>query len=152
MSTCLFLASDHPLPSASPSKKYPLLVDLDKGTIYDGNADDNLFLFPFPDVDLYCEKQYGVSLEWNYTEGRANQLIAYIRQQLLHTDTVEFWHVWLSDYFEFEDRPYFHRETVSIAELTAAQIRTLDRSEIWNTPDKMYPDRPSFYCLTITRY
>ena len=27
----------------------------------------------------------------------------------------------------------------------------IDNAVIWNTPDKMYVGRPSFYCLTIKR-
>ena len=30
-------------------------------------------------------------------------------------------------------------------------IKEIDDADIWNTPDKAYPERPSFYCLTITR-
>lgn len=29
--------------------------------------------------------------------------------------------------------------------------KKIDDAEIWNTPDKMYPNRPSFYCLEIKR-
>ena len=56
---------------------------------------------------------------------------------------VELWHVWLTDYYEYEDRPVIHRQTVSVDELTAKRIREIDEAEIWNTPDKRYPDRPS---------
>ena len=71
------------------------------------------------------------------------------------------------DYYEFEDRPVIHRQTVSIDELTTKHIKEIDdaeiwnlslihiqmciRDRIWNTPDKMYPNRPSFYCLEIKR-
>ena len=27
----------------------------------------------------------------------------------------------------------------------------IDRSDVWNTPDKTHPNRPSFYCLEIRR-
>ena len=90
-------------------------------------------------------------MEWNYTEGRAQQIINYIRDALEETDTVELWSVWLMDYYEFEERPYIHRKTVPIQDLTIEYIKELDQAEIWNTPDKRYPDRPSFYCLTVTR-
>lgn len=65
--------------------------------------------------------------------------------------SIELWHVWLMDYYEFEDRPVIHRQTVSIDELTTKHIKEIDDAEIWNTPDKMYPNRPSFYCLEIKR-
>lgn len=54
-------------------------------------------------------------------------------------------------YYEFEDRPFIHRKTISIGELTVKHIKEISSPNIWNTPDKMYPERPSFYCLTITK-
>ena len=151
MSVCTFIASDVPLPEFEPSIEYPLEINIDSGTIYDGGADDNYFLNIFEDVSFYTDKKYGVSLEWRYTDGRAKQLIEYIKTGLQKTKTIEFWHVWLMDYYEYEDRPFVHKKVVSIDELTAEHIREFDESVIWNTPDKMYPERPSFYCLTIRR-
>ena len=151
MSVCKFIASDVPLIEFAPTQDYPLHIDVDNGTIYDGGADDNYFLIPFANVMDYTDKNYGVSLEWNYTDGRAKQIIEYIRTSMQETDVIEFWHAWLMDYYEFEDRPFIHRKTVSIDDLTIAHIQEIDSSVIWNTPDKMYPERPSFYCLTITR-
>ncbi len=153
MSVCTFLASDFSLEPVSPPQKYPLGIIIEDGTVTidDGGADDNYFLHVFPAVGTYTNKKYGVSLEWNYTEGRAKQIIDYIRDALRNTDSVEFWNVWLMDFYEFEERPYIHKKTVSIDELTVEHIREIDHAEIWNTPDKMYPDRPSFYCLTICR-
>ena len=151
MSICRFMAADIPLAEFSPPRDYPLEINIDNGAIYDGGADDNYFLNSFPDVKHYTDKSFGVCLEWNYTDGRANQLIAYIKTALQKTDHVEFWLVWLMDYYEFEDRPFIHRTSISINELTPEHINQINDAEIWNTPDKMYPERPSFYCLTITR-
>ena len=151
MSVCKFIASDMPLPEFAPSQEYPLHINIDEGTIYDGGADDNYFLTTFANVENYTEKKYAVSLEWNYTDGRAKQIIEYIKAALQKVESIEFWHVWLTDYFEFEDRPFIHKKTVSICELTTEAIEEIDNAAIWNTPDKMYPQRPSFYCLTITR-
>ncbi len=151
MSACTLIAADFPLREAAPSRDYPLEINIDKGIIYDGGADDNYFLNIFADVADYSDKKYAVSLDWHYTDGRARQIIAYIKEVLQETETVEFWHVWLMDYYEFEDRPYIHRKTISIDELTTENIKAIDESSIWNTPDRMYPNRPSFYCLTVTR-
>ncbi len=151
MSACRFIASDMPLTEFVPSQEYPIKMDIDKGTIYDGGADDNYFLISFASVKDYTDKNYGVYLEWRYTDGRAKQIIEYIKTALQETDNIEFWHVWLVDYYEFEDRPFIHRKTISIDELTAQYIKEIDNAVIWNTPDKMYSERPSFYCLTITR-
>lgn len=151
MSVCTFLASDWPLEEVAPGADYPLFVNLDDGTVYDGDADDNFFLTEFRDVSDYTDKQYAVCLEWRYTEGRAKQIIGYIQDALRNTDCVEVWHAWLLGWCEYEDRPVIHRQTVPIGELTPGHIKDLVESHIWNTPDKRNPERPSYYCITITR-
>ena len=151
MSVCTFIASDSPLREVAPEKEYPLEINMDKGMIYDGGADDNYFLLPFHDVSDYTDKKYGVYLEWDYTDGRAEQILKYMRAALDEAETIEFWRVWLMDYYEFEERPFVHRKTISISELTTEHIKEIDNAVIWNTPDKMYPQRPSFYCLKITK-
>ena len=150
MSACRFIASDIALPEFAPSQDYPIHINLDEGTIYDGGADDNYFLNTFTDVKDYTDKSYGVYLEWDYTDGRAKQIIEYIKTALQKSNSIEFWLVWL-EYYEFEDRPFIHRKTVSVSELTTEHIKEIDNAVIWNNPDKMYPERPSFYCLKITR-
>ncbi|MBE6037594.1 MAG: hypothetical protein E7218_00090 [Anaerofustis stercorihominis] len=150
MSVCTFIASDHPLPEIAPSQDYPLEINIDTGTIYDGGADDNFFLHIFNDVQSYTDKKYGVWLEWYYTDGRADNIIKYIKDNLKHTNTIEFWHVWLADYYEYEESPVIHSRIISAEELTVKDIRDTDSAQIWNTPDKTYPDRPSFYRLIIT--
>ena len=151
MSVCKFLAADVPLQEVKPSKEYPLHIDLDKGTIDDGGADDNFFLHPFQDVQDYSDKKYGVYLEWNYTDGRAEQILQYIREALEETEQVEFWHIWLMDCYEYEDSPVIHKQTISIEEMTIQDIYELDKADIWNSPDKQIPSRPSFYRLIKTR-
>lgn len=49
MSVWKMIASNYPLPELKPEKEYPLKINLDKGTAFDGDADDNFFLIPFPD-------------------------------------------------------------------------------------------------------
>lgn len=151
MSVCTFIASDFPLTEAAPIRDYPIKIDIDNGTIYDGGADDNYFLHFFADIQDYTDKGNGVCLEWNYTEGRAKQIIEYIKNALQDTISVELWHVWLMGYYEFEDRPVIHRQTISIDELTPKHIKEIDEAKIWDTTDKTYPNRPSFYCLEIKR-
>ncbi|MBQ2830171.1 MAG: hypothetical protein IJF15_04010, partial [Oscillospiraceae bacterium] len=64
---------------------------------------------------------------------------------------VELWRVWLADYYEYEDSPVVHRKTITADALTVEDIKEIEKADIWNTPDKIYPNRPSFYCLTIVR-
>ena len=151
MSVCKFIAADIPLQEVRPSKDYPIHIDLDKGIIDDGGADDNYFLLPFPDVQDYTNKKYGVCLEWRYTDGRAEQILKYIRAALEKKELVELWHVWLMDYYEYEDSPVIHKRKISINDMTIKDIYELDNADIWNCPDKHIPSRPSFYCLKITR-
>lgn len=149
MSTCIFIASDAPLALYSPPRDYPINIDVDKGVIDDGGADDNYFLFPFKNVSDYTDKKYGVCVEWTYTDGRAERIVEYIKYALLSSDSIELWRVWLMDYCEYEDSPVIHNKRVSKDELTTDHIREIDNANIWNTPDKRYPERPSFYCLTV---
>ena len=149
MSHCIFIAADTPLPEVTPSQDYPLHIDLDTGTIFDGGADDNYCLLPFDEVDLYCEKEYGVYLELlQFTNGRAEQIIAYIRTVLMQAGSVEIWNVWLSGYWEFDDRPHICKRTAPIDELTTEDIKEIVQAENWDNRDH---NRPWFYCLEVTQ-
>ena len=149
MSVCTFLAANCPLPTVSPSRDYPLHINIDTGTIDDGGADDNFFLRPFPDVDLYSDKSQGVALEWpQYTPGRAKQILSYIETTLTRTDTVELWLVWLGNFTEYEDRPRIHSFQAAISELVPEDLHTFCNQPIWDAP---HSQRPSFYRLTIHR-
>ena len=108
-------------------------------------------MFSFPDVQDYTNKKYGVYLEWNYTDGRAEQILDYIRIALKEVEQVELWKVWLMDYYEYEDSPVIHKRTISIGEMTIQDMKEIDHADIWNKPDKYLPNRPSFYRLIITR-
>lgn len=151
MSVCTFIAADIPLQEMAPSKEYPIHIDIDKGIIDDGGADDNFFLFSFPDVRDYTDKKYGVYLEWYYTDGRAEQILKYLNSVLDKTESLELWHVWMMDYCEYEDSPVIKKRTVSIDDMTIRDIYELDNAEIWNSPDKNIPSRPAFYRLLVTR-
>ena len=151
MSICTFIAADIPLQDVAPSKDYPVYIDVDNGIFDDGGADDNFFLFSFRDVQDYTDKKYCVYLEWYYTDGRAEQVLKYIGAALEKTESVELWHVWLMDYYEYEDSPVIKKRTISIGEMTIQDIKEMDNADIWNKPDKQLPNRPSFYCLKINR-
>ena len=103
----------------------------------------------FPNVSAYTDKNMEYAL--NGSIQRERQIIDYIKTALQKTDSIELRHIWLMDYWEFEDRPFVHKKTILIAELTADYIKEIVDAKIWNTPDKMYPNRPSFYCLNIAK-
>lgn len=151
MSVCTFIASNCPLKEVAPEKEYSIAINLDNGTIDDGGADDNYFLLPFHDVSDYTDMKYGVYLEWDYTDGRAEQILKYMRTALEETEQLEFWHVWLGDYYEYEDSPVIHKRTISIKKMTIQDIKDINGADIWNKPDRLIPSRPSFYRVVITR-
>ncbi len=149
MSRCIFIAADCPLSEVRPSQDYLRHFNVDTGVISDSGADDDYCLLQFNEVDLYCKKKYGVSLELHrFTEGRAKQIIDYIKAALQQTDSVELWNVWLLGYWEFDDKPYIHKRTVRIDELTVNDIQEMNEAENWNNKDN---NRPSFCCMEIVR-
>ena len=149
MSFCTFIASDSPLLPVKPPKEYPLFIDLDNNTVWDGDADDNYFLSPFAELSDYTDKKYGVSLEWRYTEGRAKKILAYIQKVLKNGGSVEIWRVWLTDWYDYEESPVLKKRFLSFKELTVNDIKEIDEADVWNHPDPHNPDRPTFYCLVI---
>ena len=151
MSNCIFLASDYPLPEVTSSQEYPFEVNVDNGTIEDGGADDNFFLYRLEVIPNCTSKQYAVCLEWDYTAGRAEQIVKYIKDILKKTESIELWHIWLMDYYEHEDSPVIRKKAMRMEEMTIETIRELDSAKIWNFPDKYIPSRPSFYCFTIKK-
>ena len=148
MSVCTFLAADVPLTAAAPLQDDPAAGEPGKAVLDAGGPDG---LYPFADVRDYTDKRYGAYLEWEDTADRAQQVMAWIQNILRHTASVELWHVWLMGYDEWEERPVIHRQAIALDKLTPQLIRELAEAEIWNTPDRRYPDRPSFYCLEIRR-
>lgn len=149
MSVCTFFAADYPLPEVVPKNEYPVYVNVDEGTIFDGDADDNFSLHNFESVKDYSDREHGVYLEWAYyTEGRARLILEYIKAILENTDSIELWHVWLMDYYEYDDRPVEKYETITFDKLTVDDIKKIDSADIWNNPDR---NRPSFYCLRVIK-
>lgn len=121
MSVCTFLAADCELPEKMrPSYESRVEIDTKKGTIYDGDRDDDFALLNFDEVENYTELCHGVIIEWNYcTIGRAEQIIKYIEDALTKCDQVQIWTVWLTDYYEYDERPRYKTREISIKELTA---------------------------------
>lgn len=149
MSACTFITADCFLPEVTPSQDYPIHIDVDTGFISDGDADDNFSLRNLKDAAAYTDKPYAVELEWTYyTEGRGLKIIEYLREALQHAESLEIWHIWLLDYYEYCERPIIHKQTISINDLTPEDIEKLDDAEIWNDQNRI---RPTFHCLTITR-
>lgn len=149
MSVCTFLAADCELPEKMrPSSEFRVEIDTKKGTIYDGDRDDNFALYNFGDVGNYSDLQHGVIIEWFYcTPGRAKEIIKYIRFALMKCDRVELWTVWLMDYYEYDERPLYKKREISIKELTAEDIMEIAGANVWGDSNV----RPTYYCLTVRK-
>lgn len=149
MSHCVFIAADCPLPDVMPEQDDLLQIDVDTGTIFDGGADDNYYLLHFDEVNLYCKKKYGVYLELpQWTEGRAEKILDYIKMALMRTESVEIWNVWLSGNWEWEDRPHICKQIVRMNDLTVDDLREIVEAENWKVKDHI---RPWFYSIEILR-
>ncbi|MBR5816840.1 MAG: hypothetical protein IKY38_05390, partial [Anaerotignum sp.] len=92
----------------------------------DGNFDDDFSIRPFPPENVFgihTEKPYCAKLEWHrYTEGRAENILAYIREHLQTADELELWHVWLDD----AETPVFKRKAYRLSELTTTVLKELE--------------------------
>ena len=61
-----------------------------------------------------------------YTEGRAKNIIEYIKENLRHTDEVELWRIWSGAGELFN----VHTKRLSVDSLTPELIRELDERKI----------------------
>lgn len=147
MSICTIIAANCPLTELEPSQDYPCHIDLDRNTIEDGGADDNFFLYAFPEVKRYCAMDYGVYLEWNYgTVGRARQIMDYIGDILEETEVVELWQVWLTN--DEDERSDIKCITVPFQDLQPEDILELNQADAWLDRRQ---ERPTWYCLRVIR-
>ncbi len=71
------------------------------------------------------------------------------KNSLEHEASIEIWHVWLTDYYEYNESPVIQKCAVSFSDVSIDDIKEIDNAEIWNTPDRRNPLRLSFYCLVI---
>ena len=129
MSYYTYIASDYPLPTVErPDREITIEFDTETGSVFDGDYEDDFALYPAEGLsDVRTEKKYAVYLEWNYyTEGRARNIIEYIKENLKHTDEVELWHFWSGAGEIFN----VHTKKISIDSLTPEMIRELDEQEI----------------------
>lgn len=122
-----------------------ITIDLEtnEASITDDGFDDDFALLPLHvrDANLCTDKPYRVYLEWQYSEGRAQRVIDYLRSHLQTAEQVELWHVWLTG---SDPSPRVRYSTVSIDNLTPEALNELEQTPVWEEP-------PVDYCLTVTR-
>ena len=129
MSYYTYIASDVPLPVVErPDRDITIEIDTETGTVFDGDYEDDFALYPAEGLsDVRTEKKYAVYLEWSYyTEGRAKNIIEYVKENLRHTDEVELWHIWSGAGELFN----VHTKRLSVDSLTPELIRELDERKI----------------------
>lgn len=129
MSYFTYIASDYPLPTVErPDRDVTIEINTETGEFKDGDFDDDFALYPAEGLsDIRSEKKYAVYLEWwRYTEGRANRIIEYMKENLKHTDEVEIWHIWSGAGEIFN----VHTKNIPIDSLKPEMIRELDEREI----------------------
>ena len=89
--------------------------------------------------DIYTEKKYRVRVEWDYTKGRAEKIIQYIREHLAQTPSLELWHVWVGNGVY----PKIRNCTIPLDQFTADDLQELWNLEVWLEPT-------THYCFTVT--
>lgn len=125
-------------------------IDIDTGTITDGDFDDDFDIWiPENSLDLKSNKKYFAVLEWHrLTEGRAENIIKYISDILKTTDEVELWHIWLGS-----DDLYHSLKSkkILLSDLTPEHIIQLEKRKIWD--DVVINDIEIIYdhCYIITK-
>ena len=150
MSYCTFIAADCELPEKPwPDEDYPLDINIDAGTVFDKDADDNYALLAMDnDISVFTGRTSAVALCWNYyTNGRANQIVDYIKTALLSCDVVEIWRVWLSSPSEGLC-PSVEKHIIPVSLLSLKDIELIDKADPF---DGEYNKCPVYYCLKIVR-
>ena len=155
---------DRDKPDALLWSDVTIVIDLENRTSYDGKADDNYAIWPLEKTaDILTEKRFCVYLEWQYTQGRANQVIKYIKENLEHTDEVEIWRIWMGGGFPQR----IIKAEIPVDKLTVDDVRKIDTIDPWlekrNAPtgkrksqgikhtDELYDlwEPTAHYCFTI---
>ena len=168
MSALFYIASDYPLDEVSNPHYKTLSVnealavgmegiseqllepgfDRDKPDVLlwsdtldtENELDDDFSIWPLDSSteDVHSDKKYRACLEWNYTKGRAEKVIQYIREHLTHTSELEIWHIWMGDGVY----PKIRKCTIALDDLTSDDLKELSDLEVWREPIVQY-------CFTI---
>jgi len=84
--------------------------------------------------DIYTDKEYRAVLAWDYTAGRAEKVIQYVREHLKHTDELEIWHIWMGN----GDYPKIRKCTIGIDEFAPDDLKELSEMDVWSEPAVQY--------------
>ncbi|MBQ1372175.1 MAG: hypothetical protein IIY70_04515 [Oscillospiraceae bacterium] len=139
MSLLSYFAADIPLPErVNPhdlADDEELVLELDAGEFQNGDYDDDFSIHDCSGMDsIFSEKPYCAALYWSYSEGRAEQVLAYLRNLLVRTEEVELWHIWMGT----GEPPLIRSTSIPISQLRAEDLRILEdrdvREEFYGIP------------------
>ena len=142
MSVFMILASDFPLEEVPPPPGLEIFWEPGKREAEYRNAGRGFAVFVsdwFPEIQT--EKVYSFHLN---IYGGEEALAAYLREQLREAGEIELWHVWLDGSFDHRVR----QVEIGADELTAEDIRELERLEVWR--EDPVTGRRVDYCYLLT--
>lgn len=118
-----------------------IVIDTENGTLDDGGFDDDFEIYDMGDRygPTESEKEYKVVIECSLTEGRAKNILEYIRAQLQHSNEIELWSIWLGDY----------DQKISWYEAKIEEFTAEDLMEIADLPLKQHPLK--HHCVRIRK-
>lgn len=90
--------------------------------------------------DIYSEKKYFASLEWTYSESRAEKLIEYIQNHLKFAEEIELWEIWIGDWFD-EPKP-----ALKVLRISADDLAVSDIEKTFNKGSFEFPE-----CMVVRR-
>ena len=142
MSVFMVLASDFPLEEVLPPSDLEITWYPEKQEAEYRNAGRGFAVFEsdwFPEIQT--EKVYSFHLD---IYGGEEALAAYLREQLKEAGEIELWHVWLDGDFDHRVR----QVEIGADELTAEDIRELERLEVWR--EDPVTERKVDYCYLLS--
>ncbi len=144
MSVYMLLSSDFPLEEVPSPPDLVIVLEPGKQGAEYRNAGRGFAVSAlpwFPD-EIHTEKEYLFNLD---IYGGEEAVAAYLREQLEEAGEIELWHVWLDGSFDHRVR----KVEIGADELTAEDIRELERLEVWR--EDPVAERLVDYCFLLTK-
>ena len=142
MSVVWVIASDIPLEEIPPPAGLEIVLWPGKREAEYRNAGRGFAVFASDRVlELQTEKEYFFGLD---LYGGEEALAAYLWEQLEEAGEIELWHVWLDGSFDHRVR----QVEIGADELTAEDIREMERLEVWR--EDPVTGRRVDYCYLLT--
>lgn len=100
----------------------------------DGDFDDDFSIRPFPPTEVFgihTEKPFCAEVCLHrYTDGRAENILKYIREYMQKAEELEIWHVWLDDY----ETPLLKRKELLLSDLSVSTLKELEEMQLTIKP------------------